>query len=356
MSNIDSIVNVQISIEAPMNPSASFSALLLVVPKAENAGSVTIPTVAEISSASDLADYGYTEESEAYKAALIAFAQDPRPEKVYVTVRQAGDSDATNEPIATTLERATSETGWYGFALVGFNEGTDTKAAATWAESNNKLFGFSWTGSEIPVDITSYNRTFAMYYTGKEENTDAKYSALALMAKCFGYDPGSETWALKTLAGIPVSDLTNAKVSELEKIPSGYYRTIANRDITQEGKVGSGEWIDIIRFRDWLISEIQSNVFSYLTSNQKVPYTNKGIAGVQNRIEEVLLTAQRTGGIDADSTDENGNTTKGFEVTVPTSSSISATEKKSRKLRNVKFTAKLAGAIHATYIKGTLTY
>lgn len=117
MSNIDSIVNVQISIEAPMNPSASFSALLLVVPKAENAGSVTIPTVAEISSASDLADYGYTEKSEAYKAALVAFAQDPRPEKVYVTVRQAGDSDATNEPIATTLERAASENGWYAILL-----------------------------------------------------------------------------------------------------------------------------------------------------------------------------------------------------------------------------------------------
>ena len=276
MSNIDSIVNVQISIEAPMNPSASFSALLLVVPKAENAGSVTIPTVAEISSASDLADYGYTEGSEAYKAALIAFAQDPRPERVYVTVRQAGDSDATNEPIATTLERATSETGWYGFALAGFSEGTDIKAAATWAESNNKLFGFNWTGSEIPVDITSYNRTFAMYYTGKEENTDAKYSALALMAKCFGYDPGSETWALKTLAGIPVSDLTNAKVSELEKISSGYYRTIANRDITQDGEVGSGEWIDIIRFRDQLISRSRAMSFRILRPIRTVPTPTRG--------------------------------------------------------------------------------
>ena len=63
MSNIDSIVNVQISIEAPMNTSASFSALLLVVPKAENSGSITMPDVAEISGAADLSEFGYTEES-----------------------------------------------------------------------------------------------------------------------------------------------------------------------------------------------------------------------------------------------------------------------------------------------------
>lgn len=356
MSNIDSIVNVQISIEAPMNPSASFSALLLVVPKAENAGSVTIPTVAEISSASDLADYGYTEKSEAYKAALVAFAQDPRPEKVYVTVRQAGDSDATNEPIATTLERAASENGWYGFVLVGSNEGSDTKAAATWAEANGKLFGFSWTGSEIPVDITSYNRTFAMYYTGTEENLDAKYSALALMAKCFGYDPGSVNWYYRTLSGIPASNLTNAKIAELNKIPSGYYVTVGGKDIVMGAKVGTGEWIDIIRLRDWLVSEIRDNVFSYLVSSKKVPYTDKGIAGIQNRIEEVLRTAQKNGAICEDTTDENGNVTKGYEVIVPRVSSISKAEKKSRILRNVTFTALLTGAINLAYIKGTLTY
>ena len=355
MSNIDSIVNVQISIEAPMNTSASFSALLLVVPKAENSGSITMPDVAEISGAADLSEFGYTEDSEAYKAAQVAFAQNPRPEKVYVAARKT-TSGSENETISTTLERAAVETGWYGFVLVGFSEGVDIKSAAAWAEANNKLFGFSWTGSDIPADIKSYYRTYAMYYAGNEEDSNAKYSALALMAECFGYDPGSESWALKTLASIPTSALSNAKVSELEKIPSGYYRTIANRDVTQEGKVGSGEWIDVIRFRDWLVSEIQKNVFSYLTSNKKVPYTNQGIAGIQNRIEEVLTAAQRTGGIDTDSTDENGNVTKGFVVTVPNASSISKSEKKSRKLNKVTFTARLSGAIHATFITGSLTY
>ncbi len=351
MSNIDDIVNVQISVESPTGTGESFSALLLVAPQPDNAG-LGIPDVAEITYASDLADYGYDEDSETYLAATIAFAQEPRPEKVYVVIRKS--ESGTVEGITTTLERAAGTVGWYGIALVGDVTGSDLKTVAQWTDSNEKLFGFSWTGSEIPIDVTAYNRTFAMYYNSTEAAD--KYGALALMAKCFGYDPGSESWDLKSISGVSASTLTNAKISELEKIPSMYYVKVANKNCSMNGKVGSGEWIDIIRFRDWLTSEIQSKVFSYLTANKKIPYTDSGITGVQNRIEEVLTSAQRIGGIDSDSTDEDGNVTKGFTVSVPKAASISSSEKKTRKLRNVTFTARLAGAINATYIKGTLTY
>ncbi len=352
MSNIDDIVNVQISIDTPTNSGTSYSALLLVAVAPENAGA-TMPTVAKISYASDLTDYGYTETSDAYKAAIVAFAQEPRPESLYVTVRKTESS--TTEAVSATLDRALSEPGWYGVILTGDSTGSDLKVAADWAEANQKLFGFSWTGSEIPISITSYNRTFAMYYDGTEGD-GAEYGALAVMAKCFGYDPGSESWDLKSLASVPVSSLTNAKISELSGIPCMYYAKTANRNCTRNGKVGSGEWIDIIRLRDWLVSEIQDKVFSYLTANAKVPYTDDGITGVQNRIEEVLYAAQRNNAIEADTTDDDGNVTKGYVVTVPRSYDISAADKKSRKLKNVRFTAKLAGAIIAVTIKGSLTY
>ena len=352
MSNIDDIVNVQISIDSPTNSGTSYSALLLVVSAPEKAGA-TMPTVAKISYASDLSDYGFTETSDAYRAATIAFAQDPRPEDVYVTVRKS--EDGTAETLSTTLDRAASEPGWYGFILACDASGSDMKVAADWAEANTKLFGFSWTGSEIPFSITSYNRTFAMYYDGTEGD-DAEFGALALMAKCFGYDPGSESWDLKSLATVPVSSLTNAKISELEAIPCMYYVKTANRNCTRNGKVGSGEWIDIIRLRDWLVSEIRDKVFSYLTANKKVPYTDDSITGVQNKVEEVLYAAQRNNAIEADTTDENGNVTKGYVVTVPKAYDISAADKKSRRLKNVTFTARLAGAIIAVTIKGSLTY
>ncbi len=47
---------------------------------------------------------------------------------------------------------------------------------------------------------------------------------------------------------------------------------------------------------------------------------------------------------------------RGYTITVPLASEVSASDKKNRKLSGVSFTARLAGAIHETQIKGTLVY
>ena len=176
------------------------------------------------------------------------------------------------------------------------------------------------------------------------------------MATCFGYEPGAETWALKTLKGITPSVLTAAKLASLRVKNVNVYQTIANRDVTSEGKVGTGEWIDVVRLRHWLINELQFQVFAYLAKQTKVPYNDAGITGIQNVVEAVLAGAQKTGGIDTDQYDEDGNVTKGYEVVVPRSANISAAEKKSRKLTGITFVARLAGAIHAAVLKGKLVY
>lgn len=351
MSNIDDIVNVQISIESPTSTGESFSGLLLVVPKAAQAGSETMPDCAKIRYASDLTNFGYQSTDAVYDAASAAFAQNPRPEYLFVAARQTttADGSAKNEAISDTLNRALQTPGWYGFCLVDYTEGTDLREAAIWAGSNSKLFGFTWNGNEIPVDISSYDHAFAIYC--QNANT-----AAAWMAKCFGYTPGAETWALKNLANIESQDISNTKIQAIENEMSNYYRSVAGKAMAAPGKVGSGEWIDVIRFKDYLINEIQVEVFNYLTRNAKVQYNDGGITGVQNVIEGVLSQAQRSGGVDEDRYDDGGNVERGFIVTVPKSADISTSDRKARKLTNVTFTARLAGAIHNTRIKGTLVY
>jgi hypothetical protein len=54
--------------------------------------------------------------------------------------------------------------------------------------------------------------------------------------------------------------------------------------------------------------------------------------------------------------DEDGNTNYGYTIEVPLAASISANQKASRILNDVKFTARLAGAIHVVNIVGSLTY
>ena len=126
--------------------------------------------------------------------------------------------------------------------------------------------------------------------------------------------------------------------------------------ITQNGKVAAGEWIDVIRFRDWLEEEIKVNVFNLLINRDKVPYTDAGIAAIEARIRQALELGQTRGGIAPTEYDEDGNENPGYVLTVPLASSISANQKASRVLTDVRFTARLAGAIHVVEITGSLTY
>ena len=360
-SSIDKIVDVTIEIESPAMKSEAYSNMLLILPAATQAGG-SLEYVTKLTAASELTEFGYTETDTGYKAVATAFAQNPGPSYGYVIARgtvteeDQGTPVTVDEGISATLNRALQNDVWYGVSVVE-STALDLSDAATWAETNAKLFGFTWATSTIPIDISSYDHTFAVYGGDIASYGTATYSAIALMAKCFAYEPGNETWAHKTLAGISPSGLTSAKIAELESVPSNYYYKVASKNITMNGVVGSGEWIDIIRFRDWLINEIQIQEFDFLTANPKVPFNDGGITGVQNVLESVLLGAQRTGGIDIDRTnEETGEYEPGFKVVVPRASQISKSDRKQRKLRNVVFEARLAGAIHSVVIRGSLVY
>lgn len=352
MSNVNDVVDVTITIEDPVASSASYSNMLLVLPAPKKAKG-TIPDALPVRSVKELESYGYTVTESGHQAVELAFMQDPKPDVVYVTAR------ASEEAVDACLNRAATSSGWYGFVLVDCSANADIQLAAKWADTNGKLFGYSYTTDELLIDLTSYENTFVLYAgsTGLAAEPEAnKYAAVAYMATCFGYEPGAETWALKTLKGITPSVLTAAKLASLRVKNVNVYQTIANRDVTSEGKVGTGEWIDVVRLRHWLINELQFQVFAYLAKQTKVPYNDAGITGIQNVVEAVLAGAQKTGGIDTDQYDEDGNVTKGYEVVVPRSENISAAEKKSRKLTGITFVARLAGAIHAAVLKGKLVY
>ena len=77
-NNINDVVDVTIAIESPATDSASFSNLLLVVPKPTNAGDEEMTGVIVVQSAKDLTVFGYTSEDAAYKAVAVAFNQDMR--------------------------------------------------------------------------------------------------------------------------------------------------------------------------------------------------------------------------------------------------------------------------------------
>lgn len=269
---------------------------------------------------------------------------------------------SVTESVAQTMAAVmNSDSDFYGVAFTS-KEQDDVLAMAEWAESAGKLYGTSFGGdtvknSEMTTDTGSqlkaknYYRTFWFYHSVENE-----YPEVAVMARCFAVDPGGETWALKKLAGITVDPLTETEFNAITGKNGNTFELFRNVSVTQNGKVAAGEWIDIIRFRDWLEEEIKTNVFNLLINRDKVPYTDAGIASIESRIREALELGQSRGGIAPTEYDEDGNQNLGYTISVPLAANISANTKANRELTDVTFTARLAGAIHVVDITGSLTY
>lgn len=269
---------------------------------------------------------------------------------------------APSETIAETMAACVAyDSDFYGVALTSRAD-ADILAMAAWAEANGKLYGTCVAGADVldgadNTDIASqlmlnnYFRTFSFYHTDAED-----YPEVAVMSRCFTVTPGGETWALKQLAGVKVDALTETEYTVLKGKNVNTFERFRNLSLTQNGKVAAGEWIDVIRFRDFLEEEIKVNVVTAMINRNKVPYTDAGIAIIEAAIRQALARGQATGGIAPTEYDENGNENLGYTVTVPLAATISPNQKASRILEDVQFTARLAGAIHVVEIDGSLTY
>lgn len=363
---LDDIVKCNIDISSPVSNDATFDSILLVVKGPESSGKKTMGKTTAISQADELLDYGFTTEDSAYIAATVAFSQNPMPSDLYVCIRKetAGEGEAiAYEDIKDTLARAKSEASFYGIHLTGFRNAADVQAAVSWTEANEKMFCFEYTDiGQCPVSNFGFYRSFGMFsgnadgYDDGEIPIENEYAALAWMAKCFGYDPGTETWHLKELATIAPSSLGTGEKKALEESKINTFRRYAGCNITFGGYMLSGEWIDVIRFRDWLKSEMQVNVFNAMKANRKVPFTDGGIGMIEGQMEATLAKGQSVGGISPTEYNSDGEVNPGYTVTVPVASDLTEAERKSRRLTGCRYTARLAGAIHAAEIQGSLMF
>ncbi len=381
-SNLERICIVDIAIASPISNDANFDNCLIIGP-APAAPKGDIPKVGVFNALEELTELGFVavgaNADPIGVAARVAFSQSPRPHEGYVTcvpaaapvVAAEGEEEAGTEPVvpaavsvADVLTEALDTNGWYCICPVGLTK-EQVKEVIEWTETQNKLCGYIDDDPDNPiVQAGIYMRSYPVYPKVTPDQADAdvplenKYGmAIAMAAKAMNYHAGSETWALKPLAAVTPSKLNSTAIKKMQAANFNYVLTVASKNITQGGKTNSGEWIDIVRFRDWLQNDMQVRVVNLLvTYKGKVPYTDGGIALVQNQMISSLKDGQRYGGISPTEYDEDGNEIPGFVTHVPLAANIPATKKASRVLEDVSFEARLAGAIHMVTIKGTLTY
>lgn len=351
MANLDRIVKMQISLRTSAVQQLLFSGLMLV-------GETLMPDrVRRVSSADELltdVSFGLLSSSPLYRAAQVAFSQTPSPADIYIG-RMGSEED-----VATAMAAiAADDNSFYGFV--------DTSRAtakaiefAEWAEANQKLHVLALQPSDMAdvgnlmegLQDGNFFRTAWWYTTDKT----AAWPDVAITAKKFQTLPGGETWANSTLSAVPSTNISETLYNLVRDHNGNTFEPFRNLSITQIGKTAGGEWIDVIRFRDWLQEEARTSIFNRLVNN-RIPYTDPGIEIVGQALGAALDLGVRRQGISPPELNAEGTAMMpSYIIRLPRSAQVSFSDKAARLLRDVSFTARLAGAIHAVEVTGTLTY
>lgn len=256
-----------------------------------------------------------------------------------------------NNGIAEDIQAAiNADNDWY-FLLTTSTNDTVVEVAADFVETIKKIYLFL--NSDVDVrqagttDIVSKLKAKSLFRTAVfYSGTPADRGDAGWCGRVAPLDPGSETWANKTIAAVTVDKWTDGQQGVLTGKNANFYIQIAGINVTQLGKTVGGEYIDIIRFIDWVVARMQETIFGDIARLDKIPFTDGGIAIIETDMRAVLEAGVRAGGI-ASSQD--------YTITVPKAKNISANDKAARRLTGMKFSFVAAGAVHSVAIQGTVT-
>ncbi|XAO54235.1 tail sheath protein [Yersinia phage vB_YenM_P778] len=260
----------------------------------------------------------------------------------------------------TRIEKYNDE--WY-FVTSDDRTTQGVQSLAREVEARTKIFftasadplALEGTNIELATDIPAFlannkmSRTVCLWH----QTSGTAFPELAYIAYGAPYDAGSISWGNALLTGTDYSrqptnnrPLTSTQKAALETRNCNYIDYDGGLNVVRHGKVGSGEWIDIIRGVDWLQYELTTSLRTLLVNQKggKITYDDTGITRVRQVIESALQRAVTRRFLES------------FVVTVPRSLDVSIEDKRARILAGVKFTGILSGAINDVTLDGTVAY
>lgn len=316
----------------------------------------TAPTlrVLTFGSAQEIANSGDLT-ANARAALSAAFSGSLAPVQVKAIYKLSGQVDPENDETyveALTAAQAIDED-WYCVTIQSRSD-ADISAVAAWVEARDKIFIAATASADVlnpalATDIgssllaASFSRT-GMIYAGTAMTAwpDTTWAGGMLP-----YDPGSATWAFKAVPGVAGQKFTSGQITALENKRVTRIENIQGLSRTVGGYTSDpGAYLDIIRGIDWLKQTMAEDIFVALANNPKIPYTNAGIS-----IVEGLIWSRLQAAINRNVIDDDDNLT----VFTPDVASIPQIDRANRHLPDVRFTARLAGALHSVVIRGTVS-
>ena len=293
----------------------------------------------ECSSLEEIKSAGFAEETNTYKAAKLLFMQDNAPK----TIAVCASTEVTATALGTIMDKA-----WRQLIVVSLatEEESTVKEIADYIETTKDRVLFMSVESTVGLaGMNGLDRTYAIVYGGATEFPEA-----AIVGATAGLDAGSFTYKNMILKGVEPEKLSASELSAIHESNGNAILQKAGDVVPSEGKAISGQYLDIVDSKDYIISNIQYKEQKLFNLNPKVPYTNKGIAAMENEVINVLLDACSMGIIATDDDDKYI-----YSTNFPPRSDVSETDRAERVYRSGRFSFELAGAVHNVKINGTLS-
>lgn len=333
---LDVIVNIS---EMSTAGSVGFGIPLVIASKSEKAVPYTECT--ELSEVEKL----FGAETEIYNIAKLIWAQRNKPNSVAFYASTNDAESAITEVIHNDWRQL----------IVVFGEG-DTKTMANVSEyietTDDKMYFATVSEMDELTALGGKERTVAFYYDLKDSDGEliAPNAVAAIVGESAGRKVGSFTYKNLIISGLAPLEMAENQLNVIHESGGITLLRKAGDIVTSEGKNTQGDYIDIVDSKDWIIKQIGYQSQKLLNTSAKLPYTNQGIAALENVTKNVLQEAYNNGMIATD----DDNATALYNVNFKSRSEMSEADRKNRIYSGGNFDFTLAGAIHTAHINGEL--
>lgn len=286
---------------------------------------------AECTKLAEVETAGFAADSDTYKAAALMLSQKNPPVKIAVCgVAATSDlGEIKNKP-------------WRQLVTVGL-EAADVTAILTYInQTPDKMYFATVSKVDGLAALGTSERVIGFVHADP-------LAGAALAGEAAGHTAGSITYKNLILTGIEPMTLTDEEIDAIHSANGITFVTKAGDNVTTEGKVMSGEYVDIIDSQDYVIQQMEYKTQKVLNTANKVPYDNNGIALLESVAVEVMQDAYNNGII---GNKEDG--TPAYEVSYALVESVSDEDKSIRKYLDGQFNFTLAGAIHEVEVTGEI--
>ncbi|MEJ8308602.1 DUF3383 family protein [Agrobacterium larrymoorei] len=324
------------------------------------------------------ADWATT--TSAYKAALSAFSQNPRPRQIKIG-HVADDGTMTSAELTAQLDLLYAfDSDWYFLTIAAnLRDVAALSGLLTWIQAKPKLaiIDSNDVDTENPASTTTslasankgdFDRAGVFYHTNA-----AAYPAASLAAymQTRNFDDANTAYTakFKNLPGVPAVNIGSAALTAVTGFVPGVgqseaaghmantYIDIGSRNFVVEGStLTANVFLDEIHSTDWIIARTEEETLGILLNNARIKFDDSGMQMLAGAVRTVMQQATRAGLIASDLNPETGEYEAAVEITVPSVFDVPESQRKARIAPAIQCRFRYAGAIHYAVVRYQMTF